>query len=182
MNTSKPTIKGIFVNSHINTLRQLRGEEGINELANRFGTMPVFRNSDNVPVSDEVKIIEICLDLTSDKPLAVNERAYEAGKLHFRNFSKTPLGRIIFSVFRNNFKLLMMQTRYLAGHVFRGVKFESEDLGNNTVKVVMKNNDYPIDHFKGLFSEWMDFSGLKGTIDSRQLPPNTYEYIMKWNE
>ena len=182
MHPGKPTIKGIFVNSHINALRQLKGDEGINELANRFGKIPVFKNSDNVPISDEVKIIEICLDLMSDRKIPEIERSCEAGRLHFRNFSKTPLGRIIFSVFRNNFKLLMMQTKYLAGHVFHGVKFTSEDLGNNTIKVVMKNNDYPIDHFKGLFSEWMVFSGLKGIIDTRQLPPNTYEYIMKWND
>jgi uncharacterized protein (TIGR02265 family) len=182
MITDKPTIKGIFVNSHINTLKNIKGEDGLNELERRFGSPPVFKNSDDVPVSDEVKIIEICLDLLSERLLPENERAFEAGRLHFRNFSKTPLGRIIFSVFRNNFKLLMMQTKYLAGHVFRGVKFSSEDLGDNSIKVVMKNNDYPIDHFKGLFMEWMEFSGRKGTINARQLPPNTYEYIMKWDE
>ena len=180
MNINKPTIKGIFVNSHINSLRRNRGDKTLTDLAIKFGKPAIFKNSDDVPVCDEVKIIEICLDLMSDKPIPENERSFEAGRLHFRNFSTTPLGRIIFSVFRNNFKLLMMQTKYLAGHVFHGVKFSSVDLGKNSIKVSMKNNDYPIDHFRGLFAEWMLFSGCKGIVEALEYPPDTYEYLMKW--
>ncbi|HEY3250367.1 MAG TPA: DUF2378 family protein [Ignavibacteria bacterium] len=180
MSANKPTIKGVFVNSHITTLKNQRGEDAFLKLTEQFGKPPIYKNSENVNVSDEVKIIEICLDLLSDSPIPEYERSFQAGRLHFRNFSLTPLGRIIFSVFRHNFKLLMKQTKYLAGHVFQGVEFSSEEMGEKSIKVIMKNNDYPIEHFRGLFTEWMEFSGLTGTVDAKQIPPNTYEYIMKW--
>ena len=176
----KPTIKGIFVNSHIKALSSKKGEEGLRELETRFGKSINFKNSQDVLVSDEVKIIEICLDLSTDHPISDNERAFEAGKLHFRNFSTTPLAKIIFSVFRTNFKTMMLNSDKIAGHVFQGVKFSTEELSENAVKVTMKNNDYPLDHFKGLFSEWMEFAGLAGKVDAAEAENGVYEYEMSW--
>ena len=177
----KPTIKGIFVKSHINSLRGKKGQNAVSELERRFGRSISFKNSDNVLVSDEVKIIEICLDLLSDEQLTGDRRAYEAGRLHFQNFTTTPLAKIIFSIFKKNFKLIMLNSDKIAGHVFSGVKFSSVELSGNSVKVVMQNNDYPIDHFKGLFQEWMNYAGLTGSIEARISEDNAYEYIMIWN-
>jgi len=57
----KPTIKGIFVNSHIKMLRDKKGDASVLALAKRFGKSITFKNSDDILISDEVKIIEICL-------------------------------------------------------------------------------------------------------------------------
>jgi hypothetical protein len=61
------------------------------------------------------------------------------------------------------------------------VRFESRDLGENTVKVVMENNDYPLDHFRGLFYEWMLYFGLTGAVIGQETDPNRYEYVMRWD-
>lgn len=176
----KPTIKGIFANSHIKALREKKGEEAVATLERRFGKSINFKNSEDVLVSDEVSIIEICLDLMTDRSFSGAERAFEAGRLHFQNFSTTPLARIIFSLFKKNFKTMMINSDKIAGHVFRGVKFSTEDLSENSVKVTMENNDYPIDHFRGLFSEWMVFAGLDGEVTAQKTSNDVYEYTMTW--
>lgn len=177
----KPTIRGIFVNSHVKALRNSKGDTAVLELEKRFGKSVSFSNSQEVLVSDEVKIIEHCLDILSDTPISPEQKSFEGGKLHFQNFVTTPLAKIIFSLFKNNFKLMMMNSSKIAGHVFQGVKFSSKEISEKEVVVTMENNDYSIDHFKGLFQEWMKFSGLEGTVESRETGNHAYEYSMKWN-
>ena len=77
---------------------------------------------------------------------------------------------------------MMLQTHNIAGHVFRGVKFTSYDLGGNSVKVIMENNDYPLDHFRGLFQEWMDYMGCRGKVVAKNSSKNTYKYTMRWRK
>ena len=180
MTDKKPTIKGIFVNSHINKVRQEKGEEGVRELEKKFGMKIDFGNLEDVPVREEVRLIECSLEVLKGQSMPDSERAFEAGRLHFINFSGTPFGRIIFSQFKNSFKMMMMNAPSIAGHVFKGVRFYSEDMGPNSVKVTMENNDYPIDHFRGLFQEWMSFSGFEGTVEAKETAPNRYEYLAQW--
>ena len=150
------------------------------ELEKKFGRSLNFRNFQDVPVRDEVRLIECALEVLRGGPVPEPERSFEAGKLHFRNFIGTPFGRIIFSQFKSNFKLMMMSAPSIAGHVFKGVRFYSEEMGPNSVKVTMENNDYPISHFQGLFQEWMDFSGFHGTVEAKETAPNRYEYLANW--
>lgn len=178
--TPGPSIRGIFVNSHINKVRQLKGEEGVKKLAERYGKRLEFTNTENVPVADEIKIIEAELDIISDTPVPSERRAYEAGRLHFKDFSETPLGRIIFSMFRKDFKTMMTKSQYIAEHVFRGLRFEPIDSGPKEAKIIMKNVNYPIEHFQGLFQEWMNFSGEKGTVEARETGPRKFEYHLIW--
>jgi|SRR3989338_7605559 len=180
MNT--PTIKGIFVNSHIKAVSGKLGETGRAKLEKLFGDSIVFRNSDNVPIRDEVKLIECAVTVLSGDRVSKNNLEYEAGRLHFADFTTTPLAKILFSIFRKNFKLMMLQTKNIAGHVFQGIKFSSYDLGGNNVKVMMENNDYPLDHFRGLFQAWMEYAGLKGKVVGKinKSKSSTYEYIMTW--
>lgn len=180
MSQKTPTIKGIFVNSHIKIVLQKKGKRGIKRLEALYGRPLQFRNFQNVPVREEVKIIEAALKVLSDHLIPESHLAFEAGRLHFRDFTTTPLAQIIFSVFRKRFKQLMLHSKNIAGHVFQGVRFFSQEMGPKSVKVIMENNDYPIDHFQGLFQEWMDFAGLKGTVVGSQTEPNRYEYTMNW--
>lgn len=175
-----PVIKGIFVNSHIKTVKRLKGDAGLRELEARYGHPIRFKNSGNVPVREEVRIIEAALQVLSDRPIAPEKLAFEAGRFHFRNFTTTPLAKLIFSVFRKRFKLLMLQSKNIAGHVFEGVKFSSEELGPKAVRVVMENNDYPLAHFQGLFQEWMNYAGHSGVVEARETAPNRFEYTMRW--
>lgn len=177
----KPTIKGIFVNSHIDAVRSAKGDAGFQKLQECMGTPVAYKNGDDIPVSEEVRLLECAVEILANSPVDPTTKQFEAGKLHFRNFTTTPLAKIIFSVFKSNFKLMMMQTKNIAGHVFNGVQFSSEELGEKSVKVTMENNDYPIDHFRGLFSEWMEFAGYKGTVEAKETAPNRYEYLLIWD-
>jgi uncharacterized protein (TIGR02265 family) len=174
-----PTIKGIFVKSHINAVKEKKGSEGIKLLEQQYGEPLDFKNTDNVLVSKEVKLIEYITQILADTPIPDDQLAYEAGKQHFRDFATTPLARIVLPFFKNQFKSVIMQAQSIAGHVFQGVIFSSQDLGEHEVKLTMKNNDYPLDHFKGFFQAWMEYSGLHGTVTATN-HDGSYDYVMKW--
>ncbi|MBI5530596.1 MAG: DUF2378 family protein [Candidatus Doudnabacteria bacterium] len=182
METKKPTIKGMFVNSHLKTLVKAKGKWALLALQKAYGKPLKFSNLQDVPVREEIKIIEHCLDLTAKKPVPPEARSYEAGRLHFTNFVTTPFANILFSQFKKQFKMLMMLSGKIAGHVFNGVEFESQDTGSTSVKVTMKNNDYPIDHFRGFFQEWMNYSGLVGEVKAKEAAPNIFEYEIAWKK
>jgi uncharacterized protein (TIGR02265 family) len=176
----RPTIKGIYVNSHVRAVQKKRGPEGLKTVEACFGRPLKFHNSENIPVRDEVKLLECSLSVMRERPVPESEKEYQAGRLHFDNFVDTPMAKIIFSVFRKNFKMLAMKAENIAGHVFEGVKFTSTDLGPNSVKVVTENNDYPLAHFRGFFQCWIEFAGLEGQVNASEISPNVYEYLITW--
>lgn len=177
--TTTPTIKGMFVNSHIKAVLDMKGEVGVAKLKNMYGHPINFKNMDDVPIREEVKIIECALEILHPE-ISETSRPFEAGRLHFINFSTTPLGKIMFSTLPKDFKKMMMRCKYIAQHVFRGVIFEPVDTGEKSVKVIMANNDYPASHFQGLFQEWMNFYGLKGKVSVVVNDQGNYEYSMVW--
>jgi hypothetical protein len=152
------------------------------ELRRRFGKSIDFKNNENVPVADEVKILECIVDMNTKKTLPPAERAEEAGRLHFRDFSTTPLWRIVGPVFGRNLKVLFMHSRNIAGHVFQGVKFTADDLGLQKVRITAVNNDYPLEHFKGFFEEWIKTVGFSGRVNAKLQPRGVYEYVISWEE
>ena len=178
----EPTIRGVFVKSHINALGKKRGEEGLKDLEKRYGASIDIGDTDNVPVREEVKILEYIVDILSPKPLAPVERAFEAGKLHFNNFTTTPLWTLVTSIFGKNIKLLLMQSANIAGRVFHGITFHSQDIGERSVRITMENNDYPLEHFQGFFDAWLTSSGVSGNVEAYARSENIYEYLISWNE
>ena len=175
-----PTIKGIFVNSHVHAVRRNRGAEGLARLEEALGMPLDFGDLDDVPVRDEVRLIEAANDILSEAPIAPEARAFEGGRLHFRNFKGTPIARMMFAIFPRNYRYLIMHTPTIAERVFKGVKFEARDLGPKCIQVVMDNNDYPLDHFRGLFQEWMDDFGYDGVVEAEQSGESQYTYTMRW--
>lgn len=175
-----PTIKGIFVNSHIQMVRRTLGDSGVRALEQRMGVPLRFRSTEDVPVREEVRLIEHALDMTSGRTFTPEERSFEAGALHFRNFTTTPWAKVLFALFPRNFRFMMMHARTVAERVFNGVRIHSEDLGDNAVRVTMDNADYPIEHFRGLFQEWMSFFGIDGIVEARRTNAHQFEYTMRW--
>ena len=176
-----PTIRGIFVNSHINAVRREKGDEGVRQLEKRYGKPVTFGNAERVPIREEVKIIEIAFQILGEIPATAEQLTFEAGRFHFRNFITTPLGKFVFSFFKNDLKSVMLRAPRVAEQVFEGIEFSSQDVGLNSVKVTMSNNDYPIGHFKGLFFEWMQQSVGRGTIQARETADGKYEYTLNWD-
>ncbi len=179
---TEPTIRGVFVKSHINALFKARGLVAIEDLKKRYSKPIDFGNTDNVPVREEVIILEHIVDILSEKQLSAAERRREAGKLHFKNFTTTPLWTLIISIFGNKIKTLLMQSPNIAGRVFSGVMFSSRDLGERTVRITLENNDYPLEHFQGFFEEWLSSAKLSGYVEAYARSDNVYEYLITWND
>jgi uncharacterized protein (TIGR02265 family) len=173
-----PTIKGIFVMSHVDALERVAGEEGMAELVRRMGRRVRYGSNDDVPVREEIEILEHVHDIVSGKPSYPRERSVGAGRLHFKNFSETPLGEVILAL--TNFKTALLKSGWIAGRVFRGIEFIPEELGDRSVRIIMKNNDYAIDHFKGFFEAWMESSGLHGSVTASDKKESGYEYVLLW--
>lgn len=178
----KPTIKGIFVKSHIRALERDYGHAGVVELQQRVGKPLAYSNTDDVPIKEEAEILEHIVDIMSQRRLEAREREREAGRLHFRNFATTPLWSLTEQVFGSRPKFLLMQSSKIAGYVFQDVEFASEDLGGNHVKITMFNNDYPLAHFEGFFEEWLRQAGCVPQVKAAAHTRGRYEYDISWTE
>lgn len=102
-----PTIKGLFVMSHIRALEERKGREGVVDLMTRYGKSIRFNLLEDVPVRKEVQIIEHVFDILTGRTLPPKERSFEAGKLHFENFSRTQLGSLLLPIFRTAPKIFL---------------------------------------------------------------------------
>ena len=176
-----PTIKGIFVNSHIKAIRRKLGEEGIRDLEKRFGKPITFRNSDNIPVFEEIILLEHTLDMLAGNANLPETRAFDAGRLHFENFSHTPIARIIFSAFPDR-KQILFHAKHVAEYVFRGITFSATSEEPDRIIITMEGGFYPLDHFKGFFSEWMKSSGHEPNVHAYQDAPEKYRYMLFWKK
>ena len=178
----EPTIKGIFVMSHVNALEAKKGRDGIVELLARYGKPIHFGALENVLLREEVAIIEHCLDILMEDSVPSEKRAFEAGKLHFENFSHTELGGLILPLFGTNVRAFFMNANHIAGHVFKGVRFISEERGPGDIRIIMENNDYPLDHFAGFFHGVLKYGGLTGTVTAEDLGEGRYAYDIRWKK
>jgi hypothetical protein len=176
----RPTIKGIFVLSHIRALEKERGKKALAELRKRYGKSLNFRPADNVPIDDEYEILGHIIDMTSAKKLTDEERAFEAGKLHLKNFATTPMWLILDPMIRHNPKWVLLQSKYIAELIFENVSFESHDLNQNAVQLVLHNaQGYPLEHFQGFLYELMAAARLTGAVESG-VDHGAYVYTISW--
>src|SRR5258708_36441396 len=95
--SSKPTpyIKGVFLKSHINAVVKARGPKGLKQLELCYGKPLTYKKLDDGPVRDEIKFFECAIQIISDKLIHPSQLPYEAGRLHFWNFSTTPLAKFV---------------------------------------------------------------------------------------
>lgn len=178
-----PLIKGMFVNSHIEQLRREKGEEGVFLLNSRIGKYDGFNNFEDYPVSLEIKVIDAVLEILHghEDP---KTKDFEAGRLHFRNFANTFFGIMTMNIAPrtgDGFKTLMQGVNYIGRYVFKNTNFSSQIMDGPMVKVCMENNDYHIDHFRGLFYEWALFWGLANPeVKAEETAPKKFEYTITW--
>lgn len=185
-----PLIKGMFVNSHIRRLRNEKGAGAVEELSKRYGKPLVFRNLEEVPVREEIAILEHVFDILHEhdgQALDPALRSFEAGRLHLQNFLATSFGLILVAAAPKTpagFKKLMLSAKYIATHVFKNTNLRAYAPENDpqSLIIVMENNDYPLNHFKGLFFEWMKLWGLTNPrVDATEPEPRLYQYSLHWD-
>ena len=177
---SEPTIKGIFVNSHLNKVRRDLGEDGVKKMEKMLGRPVRFRNSEDVPIAYEIEVIETALEILSGGTIPSENLSFEAGRFHFKNFSNTPLGRMLFSVFKDQ-EMVLLKSKYVAQYVFKGVSFNSKKMAEGRIMVSMEGGQYPLEHFRGFFSEWMSYAGYIPRVQADKAGPETYIYILDWS-
>lgn len=179
---AEPTIKGMFVMSHVQALEEKKGRDGIVELMARYGKPIHFGAFDNVPIREEVAIIEHSLDILTNDAIPREQREFAAGKLHFENFSHTEIGSLLLPLFRSNIRSFLMNANHIAGYVFSGVRFISTERGPGDIEVIMENNDYPLDHFAGFFQALLEYGGLQGSVEGTNLDNARYTYHIRWQK
>jgi len=175
-----PTIKGLFVKTHIAAVKHKRGEQGVKILEKLFGKPLAFGNWENVPVEEEVRLIHYALHIWSDEEIVSKYLEYEAGRFHFRNFLTTPLAKTIIKRFGANFKLIMMLASKIARKVFLGIEVSSENIDLHKVKIIIKNSAYPLEHFSGFFEAWLSYVGLVGMVRAVKTNTHLFEYTIIW--
>jgi uncharacterized protein (TIGR02265 family) len=180
-----PLIKGMFINSHIERLRREKGAEAVYDLNLHLGIFTGFNNFDDYPVSLEIKVLEFVLE-SLEGAVPPGEKAFEAGRLHFRDFAETVFGRLTMGIVPRSpegFRRLMAMANYIGSYVFKNTDFSTRLVGDTAVQVVMENNDYPIDHFRGLFCEWAVFWGLSNpSVTAKETAPKRFEYTVTWED
>lgn len=167
--------------SHVKALRRTHGAEAVAELERRFGHPLDFGLNEDIPVRHEIAILEHIVDLSSPEPLSPDERAFQAGKLHFRNFSHTPLGVLVLPFFGNDFKKLALGVAGIAESIFEGISFHGSDTGAQSVRIVMDDTDYPLQHFRGFFAAWIERGNLHGVVEARQEGDRMHVYDISWS-
>jgi uncharacterized protein (TIGR02265 family) len=186
MHHKTPLIKGMFINSHIDRLRREKGEAAVYELKISIGRYEGYNNFDDYPVREEIKVIETVLDILSDGKVDPVHRSFEAGRLHFRDFAETVFGKMTLGLATKTpegFRRLMQMVNYIGQYVFKHTNFTSKVVDEHSVTITMENNDYPIDHFKGLFFEWAHYWGLKNPkVSAYIIAPNKFEYTVMWEK
>lgn len=176
----EPTIKGVFVMSHVNALRRTHGAEALVSLERKLGRSPQFGLTEDVPVSHEVIILEHAIETASEQVLLPEVLALEAGRLHFRNFSHTPLGVLVLPFYSKDFKKLVLNVGEIAESVFQGMLFSGEDAGPHAVRIIMRNSYYPAPHFQGFFEAWMAYGRLIGVVELEDRGGREHAYHISW--
>lgn len=179
--TRQPSIKGVFVQSHVETLRKTKGDKAVIVLEERLGRRAFFTRLENVPVKLEVAVIELVYDLLNEGHTltgAARERA--AGRLHFANFSETTFGSMLMHSMpqtKATFQTMLYNIGPIARSVIQHTDFRVEER-RGAVLIKLTNNDYPPEHFAGFFEEWMAQWGLDGTVTYKVKAPRVHEYTI----
>lgn len=177
-----PTIKGLFVNSHVATLQRRMGNAAVEELARRFGGPVHFGAFESVPLRSEMELLEHSMDIMQPGAWSGSAHRAEAGRLHFRNFCDTPLGSALMRSLPHtpgSFRTLLHNTPSIARIVFDGLIFESVDVHEGMTLTVI-NCDYSPEHFRGFFEEWMHQWGITGSVRARTLSEGVCEYRLSF--
>lgn len=175
----KPTIKGIFVNSHISMLKDSKGDSAVQELRDKVGFPIDYKEDEDIFLGDEEKIID-ALVLMENPNISADKLHFESGKLHFTNWTKTPWSKQLFSLLPPDFKYMMMHLNVIIVKVFQNFTFESTELGEKRVKVSANNNYYDVQHWVGLFQAWMDLFGLKGLVSGEKTGEHSCDLFFEW--
>lgn len=162
-------------------MRKKKGDKAVAALEQSFGRPLFFRRLEDVPVGDEVRIIELAYDLLHEGhglTGAARERA--AGRLHFANFSETTLGSALMHSMphtKQNFRTLLFNMGSIARSVFKHSEFRAQDTRAG-ICVTMKNSGYPPEHFQGFFEAWMEHWGLPAKVTRKHKAPDVHEYVL----
>ncbi len=181
MEKPTPTIKGIFVRSHLRGLKKAKGKAGLDELARRYGKPLVFKSLANIPVAEEIRIIDLIIDILYGG-MPAQKRAFEAGRLHFRNFLGTAPAKLLYAESKLSIKAVFLRARLVASYVFKGMKFDAEDMGRQTVKISVRDCAYPLEHFQGFFQEWLAVLGFVGSVGAEAAEGGVFEYLVEWHQ
>lgn len=176
-----PTVRGLFVTGHIERLRKARGDGAVAELERRWGGPLFFKKLEEVPVSDEAKILNLIVEIESGAEVPPSGAALDraAGRLHFTDFVSTTLGATLLGALPRGAEgvaTLLHNAGSIVRFVFKNLEITCEEHSKALV-VVMRGSEYPPEHFCGFFEALMRYCGVPEEV-SVKVRPGVHEYTL----
>lgn len=175
-----PTIKGVFVNSHLKALVAAKGEAVLEALEKQLGLALKFHALEDVPVRTELKIINAAFAILNPGEIAPEVRDLKAGHLHFNNFADTIFGKLILAGFPKDFKSFVLRSDMVVNQILKGAAMSALDLGPKKVRLYFTRSPYPLFHLQGFFEAWMQYWKIKGQVKAEAGDQGRCEYVLTW--
>ena len=179
---AEPMIRGKYVRSHLKSIESDYGPNVATALRKRFVDRLAIRKREFVPIQLDNELFGATVDLLHAEQFAPERRSYEAGRLHFRAFSKGMLWQIVSGIFGKNLRLLLQQSPLVTAGIYRDVQFSAEPYGERSGLITITNQGYPLEHFRGFFEEYLAGSGFNGYVEVQRLDGNRIAYHISWSE
>lgn len=171
------TIKGIFLKNLVDLVNQKKGDPGIKQLEKMVGDIH-YSAIKNYPVETEIKLYHATENIIFG--MNNSETREKIGMLTFEIYAHSFIGKTMFSLLGGDIKKAAYSLQKVLNTVTTGMEIRMEDLGPNKVKVIMSNNPYEIEHYKGVYMGALEFFEKEGTVEAIESSPHNYEYLVSW--
>ncbi|KKP69276.1 hypothetical protein A2X44_02710 [candidate division CPR3 bacterium GWF2_35_18] len=169
--------KGLFLKNIVNIIKKEKGEPGIQKLKEKVGQVDFFAFKD-YPMELDVKFAKASCEILYG---TANDEAYiNLGKLAFQTYTKSVIGKTMFSLIGNNLYKGISNLGKMLSTVTSGFEITVQELDSHTIKIRTKNNPYHIKHYQGIWLAAFEYFGVVPQIDSRTISPENFEYLIKW--
>ena len=109
-----------------------------------------------------------------------DESLKKLGELSINIYKETMIGRTMFSLLGKDFKKIVLNAPKFYSSATVGINVEVEDISDNKVKLIIKNDPYPIAYNKGLYLSAGRMFGQELKILANRDNNGDTEYLFEW--
>jgi len=171
------TTKGIFLKSMVDAVRKEKGPEGLKELEEIFGDIH-FAGFKDYPGEVDKRLNKAVIKVIYGEETP--EAWREFGKLGFRTYADSIIGKTMFSLLGNDLRRIALAVERVFNTVTSGYQISVEEVSESEIRIRIKNTHENREYLKGLFVAAVEHFGEKGKVTSRVFGEEDYEYSVKW--
>ena len=177
--TEVTTTKGMFLKSIVDSVKRVKGPDGVRELEKNYGSLN-FGGFKDYPMKDEIRLYQSAMKVLGlkDGP----EAWREMGKLAFTTYADSLIGKTMFSLFNSDIEKMILSIGRILNTVTSGYRIETENLGERRFVVRIGNCPDRMEFYEGVFLTAYEHFGLKCNLRSKILGKDNYEYLLEWKQ